>query len=83
MSYWGTRAPKPVVAANPDDGQAFAMLTRGYAQAGDRLTGMPVWSKCSFSISAVLTPPPSLKDYAVEWIKAGDNALSIRTSLEH
>jgi hypothetical protein len=72
---------KPVVAANPDDWQALAMLTRAYAQSGDRINRDAGIARMLVLHKRGVTPP-ALKDYVVEWIKAGDNALLIRTSLE-
>jgi tetratricopeptide (TPR) repeat protein len=72
---------KPVVAANPEDWQALAMLTRAYAQSGDRINRDAGIAQMLVLHKRGVTPP-GLKDYKVEWIKAGDNALLIWTSLE-
>jgi hypothetical protein len=72
---------KPLAAADPDDWQFAALLTRACAESGD--------TACRDSgIAHMLdlrhrgVTPLGMRDYIVERVKVGENTLIIRTSLE-
>src|SRR5690349_16428786 len=72
---------KPLAAADPNDWQAAALLTRACAESGD--------TTCRDSGIAHMMDlrrrgitPPSMQQYTLERVKAGENTLLIRTSLE-
>lgn len=72
---------KPIAQADPDDGQAAALLTRACAESGD--------ASCrDAGIAHMLElhgrgiTPRNMQQYIVERVKVGDNFLLIRTSLE-
>ncbi len=72
---------KPLAAANPNDWQAAAILTRACAAAGDtacRDSGMTHM----LDLHRQGITPPNLRQYVLERIKSGNNTLLIRTSLE-
>ena len=72
---------KPVAAADPDDWQATALLTRACAESGD--------AACRDSGMAHLldlhhrgVTPPRMQQYILEHVKVGENTLRILPSLE-
>ena len=72
---------RPLAAADPDDWQTAALLTRACAESGD--------AACRDSGMAHLldlhhrgVTPPRMQQYILEQIKAGENTLRILTSLE-
>jgi hypothetical protein len=74
-------ALRPLTAADANDWQAAALLTRACAESGD--------ATCRDSGIAHLLDlhrqgitPPGLTQYILERVKAGENTLLIRTSLE-
>ncbi len=72
---------KPLAAANPNDWQAAAILTRACAEAGDtacRDSGMTHM----LDLHRQGITPLNLRQYVLERIKSGNNTLLIRTSLE-
>jgi hypothetical protein len=72
---------KPLAAANPDDWQAAALLTRAYAESGDA-AGRDTGIAHMLDLRHKGATPPGLRDYVVEFVKIGDKTLIIRTSLE-
>jgi hypothetical protein len=71
---------KPVAAANPDDWQTAALLTRAYAQSGDA-KGRDAGIAQMMELKQKGLVPQRVRDYVVEQVKLGDKTLSIRTSL--
>jgi len=74
-------ALKPVAHANPDDWQAAALLTRAYAQSGDKAARDAAIAHMLDLHKRGLTPP-RLNQYLVERVAAGDGSVMIFTSLE-
>jgi len=77
---YAVKTLKPVAAANPDDWQAAALLTRAYAQSGDtkeRDAGIAQMME----LKQKGLVPQRVRDYVVEQMKLGDKTLTIRTSL--
>jgi hypothetical protein len=72
---------KPLAAANPDDWQAAALLTRAYAESGDA-AARDAGIAHMLDLRQKGATPPGLRDYVVERVKLGDKTLIIRTSLE-
>jgi tetratricopeptide (TPR) repeat protein len=72
---------KPIVQANPDDWQALSLLTRAYAESGDKVNRDKAMSQMLDMHKRGLTPS-GLKQYTLERLKVGDNSLIIHTSLE-
>jgi hypothetical protein len=73
-------ALKPIAAADPDDWQAAAMLTRACAETGDKACRDAGMAHMLDLRSRGITPP-AMQEYAVESVKAGANTLAINTSL--
>lgn len=71
----------PIAKANPDDWQALSLLTRAYAESGDKVNRDSGMAKMLVLHRRGVTPS-GLQRYIVERIKEGDNALVIWTSLE-
>jgi hypothetical protein len=71
----------PIVKANPDDWRALSLLTRAYAESGDKINRDSGIAQMLVLHRRGVTPS-GLQKYAVERIKEGDNALVIWTSLE-
>lgn len=72
---------KPVVTAMPEDWQAVALLTRAYAETGDgadRDAGMAHM----LALHEQHALPAAMQQYVLERLKAGENTLLIRTSVE-
>jgi hypothetical protein len=72
---------KPIADADPSDWQAAALLTRACAESGDascRDRGMAHM----IDLHRQGVTPNGMRDYAVEHIAVGENALEIRASLE-
>jgi hypothetical protein len=74
------KAIKPVAAANPDDWQAAALLTRAFAQSGDA-KGRDAGIAQMMELKQKGSVPQRVRDYVVEQVKLEDKTLSIRTSL--
>jgi hypothetical protein len=77
---YAVKTLKPVAAANPDDWQAAALLTRAYAQSGDAKERDAGIAKM-MELEQKGLVPQRVRDYVVEQIKLGDKTLTIRTSL--
>jgi len=73
-------ALKPITTADPDDWQAAAMLTRAYAQSGDK-AGRDAGMAHMIDLHSRGVTPQSLDEYVVETVKAGANTLTINSSL--
>lgn len=74
-------ALKPLAAANPNDWQAAALLTRACAESGDKIcrdSGMAHM----LDLHRQGITPSGMQQYILEQIKTGENTLLIRTSLE-
>jgi hypothetical protein len=72
---------RPLAQVDPDDWVAAALLTRACAESGDtacRDSGMAHM----MDLHRRGITPPNMQQYLVEHIKAGENTLVIRTSLE-
>jgi hypothetical protein len=72
---------KPLAKADPDDWQVVALLTRACAESGDtpcRDSGMAQM----MDLHRRGITPPTLQHYVVERVKANENTLIIRMSLE-
>jgi len=72
---------QPVVAANPDDWQAVAMLTRAYAELGDKAKRDAGMTHMLDLHKRGLTPP-SKRDYVVESVSIPTGSVTIYASLE-
>lgn len=71
---------RPLAAADPNDWQAAALLTRACAESGDTNCGDSGMAHMIDLHRRGITPP-QLQQYILEQIKAGENTLVIRTSL--
>jgi hypothetical protein len=72
---------KPLAAADSNDWQTAALLTRACAESGDttcRDSGMAHM----IDLHQRGITPPGMQQYTLERVKAGENTLVIRTSLE-
>jgi hypothetical protein len=74
-------ALKPLGAADPNDWQAAALLTRACAELGDRTCRDSAIAHMMDLHRRGITPP-GMQQYTLERVKAGKNTLVIRTSLE-
>lgn len=72
---------QPVAQANPDDWQAVSMLTRDYAELGDKANRDAGIAHMLDLHKRGLTPP-NKQDYIVERVQLGDGSVTIYTSLE-
>jgi hypothetical protein len=72
---------KPIAEANPTDWQAAAMLTRAYAESGDKANRDAGMAHMLELRKRGLTPP-NWQKYPLERVKVGDNTMVIQTSLE-
>jgi hypothetical protein len=72
---------KPLSAANPDDWQMAALLTRACAESGDAACRDAGIAHMLDLRKRGLTPL-GLREYVVERVKVGDKTLVIRTALE-
>jgi hypothetical protein len=72
---------KPIAAANPDDWQVAALLTRACAESGDA-TCRDAGIAHMLDLRQRGLTPLGLRDYVVEHVKVGEKTLIIRTSLE-
>ncbi|HZD50193.1 MAG TPA: hypothetical protein VE178_15735 [Silvibacterium sp.] len=72
---------KPITQANPDDWQACAMLTRAYAESGDKVNRDAGMTYMLDLHKRGLTPQ-NMQKYTLERAKVGDNVMVIQTSLE-
>ena len=71
---------KPLVASDPDDWQAVALLVRACAEASD-LSCRDAQMEHMQQLHRRRITPPNLLQYTVENLKVGDNLLTIATSL--
>jgi hypothetical protein len=71
---------KPIAQANPDDWQATAMLTRAYAESGDKANRDAGMAHMLDLHKRGLTPQ-NMQKYALERVKVGENSMMIQTSL--
>ena len=72
---------RPLAAANSNDWQASALLTRACAESGDT-TGRDSGMAHMLDLYRQGIIPPNMRQYVLERIKSGTNVLQIRTSLE-
>jgi tetratricopeptide (TPR) repeat protein len=72
---------KPVVQANPDDWQAAGLLTRAYAESGDKINRDAGIAHMIELHKRGLTPP-HLQQYLLEHVTVGGKTVLIFTSLE-
>lgn len=72
---------KPMAAANPDDWQVAALLTRACAESGDAACRDAGIVHMLDLRHRGLTPP-GFREYVVERVKVGEKTLVIRTALE-
>jgi len=71
---------KPLVLQNFEDWQAVAMLARAAAESGDTHTRDAAMVNLAMLRQHGLTPP-NMTEYALERIKVGENAMTIRRYL--
>lgn len=72
---------KPVAQANPDDWQAAGLLTRAYAESGDK-TDRDAGIAHMIELHKRGLTPPHLQQYLLERVSVGGKTVLIFTSLE-
>lgn len=72
---------RPLAQANPDDWQASALLTRAYAESGDKV-GRDAGFAHMLDLHKRGITPQRLQQYVVERVKVDGKSLLIFTSLE-
>lgn len=72
---------KPLTAANPNDWQAAALLTRACAESGDK-TCRDSGMGHMLELHQHGATPPAMKRYLLERVHVGENTLLIHASLE-